>query len=61
MERHEKKIEKEDNEMKKVGEEGEEVDEVEMDRLMALEYHQKAQVLDLKQQLIFSLLRGGPN
>ena len=59
MERHEKKIEKEDNEMKKVGEEGEEVDEVEMDRLMALEYHQKAQVLDLKQRMIFSVLGGG--
>ena len=59
MERHEKKIEKEANEMKKVGEEGEEVGEVEMDRLMALEYHQKAQVLDLKQRINFSVLGGG--
>ena len=45
MERNEKKIETTDNEVKKEEEE-EEVDEVEMemDRLMALEYHQKAQV-----------------
>ena len=47
MERNEKKVETTDNEVKKEEkEEEEEVDEVEveMDRLMALEYHQRAQV-----------------
>ena len=70
MERNEKKMKAEDNDVKKEEEEDNEVDkkeegedneakketkkkekeqdgvdEVEMDRLMALEYHQKAQVL----------------
>ena len=50
MERNEKKIETTDNEVEKEEkeeeDEEEEVDEVEveMDRLMALEYHQRAQV-----------------
>ena len=48
MERNEKNMETRDNEVKKedVEEKEEEVDEVEleMDRLMALEYHQRAQV-----------------
>ena len=54
MERSEKKKEKNDNEEKEKEEEKEEkegggdgVDEVEMDRLMALEYHQKVQVIPL--------------
>ena len=55
MERSEKKKEKDDNEEKEMEEEKEEekegggdgVDEVEMDRLMALEYHQKVQVIPL--------------
>ena len=47
MERNEKKVETTDNEVEKEEkEEEDEVDEVEveMDRLMALEYHQRAQV-----------------
>ena len=48
MERNEKNMETRDNEVKRedVEEKEEEVDEVEleMDRLMALEYHQRAQV-----------------
>ena len=53
MERSEKKKEKDDNEEKEMEEEkekeggGDGVDEVEMDRLMALEYHQKVQVIPL--------------
>ena len=51
MERSEKKKEKNDNEEKEKEEEkeggGDGVDEVEMDRLMALEYHQKVQVIPL--------------
>ena len=53
MERSEKKKEKDHNEEKEMEEEkekeggGDGVDEVEMDRLMALEYHQKVQVIPL--------------
>ena len=64
MERSEKKKEKNDNEEKEMEEEkekeeekeggGDGVDEVEMDRLMALEYHQKVQVIPLS--ICFSLL-----
>ena len=60
MERSEKKKEKDDNEEKEMEEEkekeggGDGVDEVEMDRLMALEYHQKVQVIPLS--ICFSLL-----
>ena len=64
MERSEKKKEKNYNEEKEMEEEkekeeekeggGDGVDEVEMDRLMALEYHQKVQVIPLS--ICFSLL-----